>query len=80
MAGETLHSKNKKAGLSARLVRLNLGLSTNSVLIYLISAKKATHRPFMLSWIFSMTSAGVTKSRTLNAVISLPISLNEAPK
>ena len=34
----------------------------------------------MLSWIFSMTSAGVTKSRTLNAVISLPISLLFEPK
>ena len=41
---------------------------------------KATHRPFMLSWIFSMTSAGVTKSKTLNAVISLPISLLFEPK
>lgn len=80
LSGEHRVLKTKKAGQSARLIRLNLGPSTSSPLIYLILTKKATHRPFMLSWIFSMTSAGVTKSRTLNAVISLPISLNEAPK
>jgi hypothetical protein len=32
----------KMAGQSARLVRLNLGLSTSSLLIYLISAKKSS--------------------------------------
>ena len=33
----------KMAGQSARLVRLNLGLSTSSLLIYLISAKKSSN-------------------------------------
>ena len=80
LSGEHRVLKTKKAGQSARLIRLNLGPSTSSPLIYLISTKKATHHPFMLSWIFSMTSAGVTKSRTLNAVISLPISLLFEPK
>ena len=41
---------------------------------------ESVYFPFILSWILAITSSGVTKFKTLNAVISLPISLLFEPK